>query len=231
MSLQKLYDSLVDKTFRDLIEVSCDICGTKYTTVKRNLYKCLKLNRKLCCSTLCKSQERSIKNNFNPAKAYECIQCSNITYRSLSEITRSKHIFCSSSCAAKYNNTHKTKGTRRSKLEVWLEQELTTTYPKLKIQFNNKTAINSELDIYLPNLNLAFELNGIFHYEPIFGTTKLKSIQTNDSRKFQACLEHNIELCIIDTSQAKAFKPERDIKYLNIIKQIIELKIGANDSI
>jgi len=42
-------------------------------------------------------------------------------------------------------------------------------YPDLVIHFNKKDAINSELDIYIPSLKLAFELNGIFHYEPIFG--------------------------------------------------------------
>lgn len=59
------------------------------------------------------------------------------------------------------------------------------------------------MDIYIPVLSLAFELNGIFHYEPIYGEGKLLSIQNNDDRKFQACLEHDIELCIINSSEQK----------------------------
>ena len=71
------------------------------------------------------------------------------------------------------------------------------------------------------DLKIAFELNGIFHYEPIYGKEKLESIKNNDDRKFQACLEKGIEFCVIDTSGSKSFKPERDRKYLNIIEDII----------
>jgi hypothetical protein len=138
--------------------------------------------------------------------------------------SKSGNSFCNLSCAATYNNTHKTSGTRRSKLEFWIEEELKKIY-EFEIIFNDKKRINSELDISIPALNLAFELNGIFHYEPIYGDEKLKKIENNDNRKYQACLENKIELCILDTSSSKKFKPERDIKYLNIIKSIIENKI------
>jgi hypothetical protein len=71
---------------------------------------------------------------------------------------------------------------------------------------------------------LAFELNGIFHYEPIYGEEKLGKVKNNDGRKFQACIERKIELCIIDVSASKKFKPERDKKYLDIIVNLIEYK-------
>lgn len=57
------------------------------------------------------------------------------------------------------------------------------------------------------------------------GDKKLEQVQNNDNRKFQACLEKKIELCILDTSSSKNFKPVRDVKYLNIIKNIIEQKM------
>jgi len=79
--------------------------------------------------------------------------------------------------------------------------------------------------VVIPTLKLAFELNGIFHYEPIFGSNKLKQIQNNDDRKFQACLEQGIELCLIDTSQQKYFKDVLSLKYLNIIVNIINNKL------
>jgi len=138
--------------------------------------------------------------------------------------SKSGKVFCSRSCAATYNNTHKTTGTRRSKLEQWLEQTLTAHYPNLQFVFNGKEAINSELDIYIPELKLAFELNGIFHYEPIYGPEKLASIQNNDNRKFQACLEQGIELVIIDSSKMEYFKQKSAQKFLDIIKNIIESK-------
>lgn len=161
----------------------------------------------------------------------QCLQCKTDFYKKQNQVIKFTNHFCSHSCSAKYNNTHKTKGNRRSKLEIWLESELKILYPNYIIEFNNKKAINSELDIYIPSLNLAFELNGIFHYEPIYGPDKLNLIQNNDSRKFQACLECNIELVIIDVSNQKYFKISTSQKYLSIIKNIISNKIGAiNDN-
>jgi hypothetical protein len=134
------------------------------------------------------------------------------------------------SCSGTYNNTHKTHGTRRSKLEVWLEQQLIALYPSLEFHFNRKDAINAELDIYVPSLKLAFELNGLFHYEPIFGATKLAQIQTNDERKYQACIERDIELCLIDVSALKKFKEKRAITFLIVIQDVIQRKFGASSS-
>lgn len=74
-------------------------------------------------------------------------------------------------------------------------------------------------------MKLAFELNGIFHYEPIYGPEKLSQIQNNDTRKFQACLEQNIELCIIDNSSMKNFNLKKSYKFLSIIRNLIDNKI------
>lgn len=72
---------------------------------------------------------------------------------------------------------------------------------------------------------IAFEANGLFHYEPIFGQDKLDKIVNNDSRKFQACLEHNIELCLIDTSMQINFKEKSSKKYLNVITKLVDNKL------
>lgn len=160
-----------------------------------------------------------------------CNQCKNQFHRKTSQLKRSTNNFCSRSCAATYNNTHKTHGTRRSKLEVWLAQQLPSLYPLLEFHFNHKDAINAELDIYIPSLKLAFELNGLFHYEPIFGPEKLAQIQTNDERKFQACLEKGIELCLIDVSSFSYFKVEGAQKYLNGMQEIIDKKIGCREGL
>ena len=118
------------------------------------------------------------------------------------------------------------KGNRKSKLEFYLEEQLPLLFPNLEFHFNRKDAINSELDIYIPTIRLAFELNGIFHYEPIYGENKLNQIKNNDNRKFQACLEQNIELCIIDTSKLIYFKKENADPFLEIVKEIINKKIN-----
>jgi len=99
------------------------------------------------------------------------------------------HHFCSSSCTAQYNAEGiKLGAAERSKLEKWIEPQLQDFYPELEFHFNRNDTINSELDIYIPSLKLAFELNGVFHYEPIFGAELLNKISNNDKRKFQAVL-------------------------------------------
>ena len=154
--------------------------------------------------------------------------CNNNFIKQYSSIKKTKHNFCCKSCAATYNNTHKTKGTRVSKLELYLQEQLTLLYPNLQIHYNRKDAINSELDIYIPNLKLAFQLNGIFHYEPIYGLQKLSKIQNNDNRKFQACLEKGIQLCIIDVSKFSYFKKSTAKQYLDIISSILTIKFSKN---
>jgi disulfide oxidoreductase YuzD len=165
------------------------------------------------CSNTCKSNMQNLKI------IVKCSCCNKIINKYPNEIMKSKSgfIFCSQSCAATYNNKHKTIGNRRSKLETWLESKLIEAYPNIEFHFNRKDVINSELDIYIPSLKLAFELNGIFHYEPIYGQDKLDQIQNNDNRKFQACVENGIELCLIDTSTQKYFKETTSIKFFEII--------------
>ena len=155
-----------------------------------------------------------------PKQEVTCNNCSINFFKVSSQIKHSNN-FCSKSCAATFNNKNKKHGSRRSKLEVWLEQELVRIYPNLVFQFNSKEAIGSELDIYIPSLKLAFELNGIFHYEPIFGDKKLDQIQVNDQNKFQACQVNGISLCVIDVSKLVYFKPINAQSFLDIISDIV----------
>ena len=198
--------------------LSCNKCGIKFSrsvsAVNRELRKRCK---QVFCSKTCYTENRKQKHVIC------CTRCNKTIIKTSSKLKKSisGNSFCSKSCAATYNNTHKTKGYRRSKLETYLEEQLKIIYPNLEIKFNDKTVINSELDIYIPSLSLAFELNGIFHYEPIYGSEKLTQIQNNDINKFQICQKTNISLCIIDTSSQKYFKIESSKRFLSIINKII----------
>jgi hypothetical protein len=112
-------------------------------------------------------------------------------------------------------------------LERWLEVQLGARYPTLRILFNDCIAIKAELDIYIPSLRLAFELNGIFHYEPIFGQDKLSQTQNKDKYKLHACTKAGIDLCVIDTSGARYFKPKGSQRFLDIITRVIDERMAV----
>jgi hypothetical protein len=200
--------------------------GAKKKFIKLVLEKYITPNGKSYAEQGCKYCSKTCqKKSLNTSPLVNCKNCNKQFFKILAEIKKGPNHFCSKSCAATYNNTHKTHGTRRSKLEQYLEEELIILYPDIHFDFNKKDTINSELDIYIPSLKLAIELNGIYHYEPIHGQDKLDQIQNNDHRKFQACLEKNIELLIIDTSSFGYFKINQANKFLSIITEIINKKI------
>lgn len=210
-------------TSTTLLSCHCYHCNNIFYVMKKNIMHELKHNRGRVkfCSYKCS------REHLKTQETVKCKNCGKHFKKRIFEIKKSENHFCSQSCSGIYINTHKLIGNRRSKLENWLENELKKIYPNYNILFNNKTMINSELDIYIPSLNLAFELNGIFHYEPIHGQDKLNQIQNNDNRKFQACLERGIELCIIDTSKQKYFKEKTSHEFLKIICDIINSKLNV----
>ena len=206
----------------DKLPCECYQCGNDFLTEKRYINQVLtgnKPNKCRYCSYSCKFK---FMHNSPPLEI-KCTNCETIFFRQQSEIKKTKkgNSFCSRSCATTYNNKNKTHGTRRSKLEAYIEEQLSLLYPNLEILYNCKDAVGSELDIYIPTLNIAFELNGVFHYEPIYGIDKLERTQSNDNNKFKLCIEHKINLCVIDTSGQTYFKPSTSQKYLDIITNII----------
>ena len=218
-------NELKDFKSRDSIPFECPICTKTFHRSKNLVQRWLKGTHSISyCSHKCKNKQQTEKGT----KTVICHNCNNSFIRCISELNKSsKFKFCSRKCSAIYWNSHKTHGYRRSKLEVWLETNLTKSYPNLEIHFNKISTINSELDIYIPSLKLAFELNGIFHYESIYSEEKLKRTQNNDGRKFQACLEKQIELCVINVSKIKYFKEKTSIPIFEIIKTIIDNKLNG----
>lgn len=206
---------------RDFLSCECYTCGNAFLSRKSSIVQYLNNNPDYAikfCSNACKG--------FAVRQSLEviCKNCNKTIFKSPKEIKGSKsgNNFCSRSCAASFNNKHKTKGTRRSKLEIWLENELKSKYSNLNFYFNDSSIIGSELDIYIPELNVAFELNGIFHYEPIYGINKLQSIQNNDFSKSKICHDLKIDLCVIDTSHQIHFTEKSSEQYLKIITDIID---------
>ena len=135
--------------------------------------------------------------------------------------SKSGNSFCCKSCAATFNNRNKTHGTRRSKLEVFIESQLRSQFPTLDFETNSKT-IGSELDFYFPSLKKGLEINGIFHYQPIYGEMKLQQIQKNDLEKLHQAQQFGIEL-IVYKDESKRFTKKKASQQWEEIKILLKL--------
>lgn len=221
---------LFDMSDRDLIIASeeyafeCYHCASVfYIEGKRVRYKLKKNDSKNAfkyCSMKCH------KLSLVVSTMEKCCQCQADIEVMPSEKKKSKsgRMFCNKSCSAKYTNAHKTTGTRRSKLECWLEFQLTNLFPWLEIHYNLLNKINNELDIYIPSLNLAIELNGIFHYKPIYGEEKFNKTHKTDLKKKLNCIKNNITLIVIDVSDYNRFTEASAKPFFDAILSIIEIK-------
>lgn len=150
-----------------------------------------------------------------------CRNCGFEFEKSASQIKRSKNNFCTKSCGASWNNKNLKKvGVRRSKLEVALEEKIKKELPDIEVLFNNKDQIGSEIDIFFPKNNIAFEINGPAHYRPIWGEKKLKAVQTLDKQKFDLCQSLNIRLIVLDVSCEGFSKKNVEKHFQHILKEL-----------
>jgi hypothetical protein len=167
------------------------------------------------------------KNNFCSHECYakfqdkklevECLNCGIKFMKQLCEIkTRKKH-FCSELCA---KNLQKFKdwSCNRSKLEIAIEKHFKIIFPFMYIRYN-KTDIGYELDIFVPCLELAIELNGPLHYKAIFGEEELLKRQKTDREKVVECRNRDIKLFVIDVSKDRGEKIK--LQRISEVKQIV----------
>lgn len=203
---------------KNILSCECYCCGDSFSVPKKEIKYEIKNNRGSLkyCSFECMGISRRKRKIIN------CKNCGSSVNKMLKEIKRNKNNFCSKSCSATYNNKNKKYGIRRSKLESYIEDILTNKYKELEIHFNRKDTIGCELDIYLPKLKIAFEINGIFHYKPIFGEDKLLRIQENDDSKIKICKDNKISLHIINTIDQKHFNRNNSSEYIETIISIID---------
>ena len=160
-------------------------------------------------------------DNYNTK--VKCLECDILFEKKNKDFRRSTKHFCSQSHAASYNNRNKKYGIRRSKLEVFLEEQISQAFPSLDVEYNYRHPdIGYELDIYFSILSLAIEINGIVHYKPIYGEDKLGKIQAIDKTKDEKCKEHNIALITIpNLASLKTIQDEVWTEVKNIIQSIL----------
>jgi len=147
------------------------------------------------CSIKCKGKYQTSTNTIT----IMCEVCNKKFTKSKSQAKRSKSKkhFCSKSCAATFNNKLKRK-SRRSKIEIKFYNLLVKEFPNLNILSNDKTMLDGlEADVAIPSLKLAIEWNGIVHFKPIYGQSKLNNIQNKDTEKLKIASNKNINLIVI----------------------------------
>lgn len=179
-----------------MVEVNCQNCGKSFVKSIGRYNEAVKNSWNLFCSIKCRYgfQEKG--------KEFPCAWCLTIVSKTPAELRKTKaNVFCSKTCSAHFNNRNKKSGTRRSKLESFIEEKILAEMPYLQLLCNSKKLLGYELDFYFPQLKLAIEFNGIHHFQPIFGLQKLNRIQEIDREKIINCKKLGVELQIIDVSK------------------------------
>jgi hypothetical protein len=212
---------------KEELKFECKNCTEIFLADRRSVKRAIGLlkgnsrTRLDYCTNKC---QRIFETKFSKLET-NCSNCNIKIIKNKSAFKKSKtgNLFCSKSCSAKYLNNNKKFGTNRSKIEIWIEENLKDRYC-FDIYFNNRDILKSgyEIDIYIPSLKLGFEINGIFHYEPIFGEDKLKIIKERDIEKMNECKELEINLIIIDIRHSKKFNKLKDSIYLDFIISELE---------
>lgn len=233
-------------TFNNLLKgkrktVVCFHCESKFETqqhIKRTKYWCGKCKKKTISANKpineknCNICNQPFISKFNKKHCDLCWnnrknkyfkRCNNCGTDYLANKSNSK--FCSGSCRSiklkLHLNAHTRSGLSRSSVEKIMEERLLSDFNNINFLFNDIDTIGSELDIFIKDFKIAIELNGIFHYKPIYGHKTLDRIQKNDTKKRLLCEENGIKLYSINIGQKRASKKNLEIIY-NQIKDIIK---------
>lgn len=211
---------------KDRLPMRCLVCGETFYQLKSLIQQQLK--SKPSTNRFCSLKCMGINNRVTKVVC-KCDQCGKKIEKLPSRLSESGKVFCSKSCNTIYYNLHKHTGSSRSKLEVFLEQELPKIFPDLEIQYNDRELCNGlELDLYIPSLHIAFELNGPVHYHPFYGKTieereqKYSDIHRKDIEKQRMCNEKRIDLYIIDVRQYKYATIKHHLNCLHYVVECIK---------
>ena len=199
-----------------MIVVDCKRCGARALKTEGRHNEAIKNNWNFFCSRACRYgyQEKG--------RPVACACCRKIVRKTPAQMRRAKsNAFCSKSCAATYNNTHKEHGARRSRLESLIEGRLRAEFPDVDLRCNTSEAVGSELDFYFPAFGLAIELNGILHYKPIYGVVKFARIQALDEQKAARCAGRGIELFALDVSEVNHLTRRDEEKWWGVVKGLV----------
>ncbi len=192
---------------------NCDgVCQKKLANIKRS-------KNHFCCI--------ECANNFKIKQiVVECLICKNKFSKSLAKIKTNPRHCCSRKCTNILTKYFKDWSSSRSKLEVEIEKHLGIVMSDLFVDYNNRD-IGYELDIFIPTVKLAIELNGVFHYKPIFGELELLKRQKIDNEKKIKCKDLGIELIVIDVSEDNGGK-KIQAQRISEVEKIIRDRVNSS---
>jgi very-short-patch-repair endonuclease len=127
------------------------------------------------------------------------------------------------------NEAVRLSGKTGSKLEKFLLSKLIEN--KIKVEFHKEqTLLNTKLqiDLFLPELNIAIEVDGPSHFLPVWGDDVLKRNIKYDNKKTGLLLGKGC--VIIRIRQTKDFSPARaNLIFDNLLKHIEDIKVKFPD--
>ncbi len=218
---QKQYDE--SNSRNKILPVQCKQCKKTFYISKHNIQNALNPKKSDTfdfCSRKCHG------DSTRKSKKVTCKTCGESFLKKLSVIKITNSNYCSVQCSYSGNKKNfqiKSALSHRSKLEIYLGEQIKNYYVNLKLVTNDREQLDGlELDFYFPEISLAIELNGIFHYQPIFGQEQFDKQIERDGCKFILCGQKNIALAIIDSSSCKKITLKAKDKYWEITKSIID---------
>lgn len=188
---------------REFAKLQCLHCSQIFAIEKFRVERGVERGTgKYCSQTCARHARRTSQEVF-------CLNCKTLFRKHGIELKRTSKNFCSRSCSAQYNNRHKNLGSgRRSKAEEYLINLILQDFPELRVIQNDRSLLPSglEIDIVIPSLKFAIELNGPIHYLPIYGNLKLSKIQAADALKQTEIQHTGYNLIVINISSYGYFK-------------------------
>jgi len=118
-----------------------------------------------------------------------------------------------------------------SKLETFLLNRLLAD--GYRVEFHKEQSLLNtklQIDLFLPTLNIAIEVDGPSHFEPVWGADTLKRNQNYDNKKTGLILGKGLSL--IRIKQSKDFSKARaTVIYNELLKSIQQIQNSNNKHI
>ena len=214
----------------DFLPLECSRCSSTFyqrkSTVERAIGYIVGLNNSRKTLEFC-SPKCSDNRVTNKAEIYTHV-CTTCQTEFQSDRKDSK--FCGRQCKGKHDIGRNRKISKnRSKAEAYLFNRIRHEFPEIALLANDRAFLEGglEIDIFLPELSLAIEVNGPFHYRPIYGEERLERAQHNDQLKKENLENRSVELLSLDISGPehkswKASKIHLEALFQNIIKPLVK---------